>query len=171
MNELNNIFGGVEQLWEYIKLYAEKAGREATRIVLELYYVVKSPQTPTLDKTIIIAALAYQLLPQDLISRDKYGWLGFVDNGAALALAYSKVKTRVTPQIETQVEAVLNQWFVADCPQTQVSYDNQYIHDDSQNNESWDSQQSTIPSNYSTSFVPNIPNATICMEDEDVIID
>ena len=31
MNELNNIFGGVEQLWEYIKLYAEKAGREAEK--------------------------------------------------------------------------------------------------------------------------------------------
>ena len=59
MDELSNLFGGAEQLWQYINIYAAKAGREATRIVLELYYVVKSPHTPTLDKTLIIAALGY----------------------------------------------------------------------------------------------------------------
>lgn len=111
MDELSNLFGGSEQLWQYIKMYAASAGREAARVVLELYYVVKSPQTSALDKTIIIAALGYQLLPDDLMSRDKYGWLGFLDNGAALALAYSKVKSRVTPQIEAQVDAILDQWF------------------------------------------------------------
>ena len=42
MDELSNLFGGAEQLWQYIKIYAAKAGREATRVVLELYYVVKS---------------------------------------------------------------------------------------------------------------------------------
>lgn len=113
MDELSNLFGGAEQLWQYIKIYAAKAGREAARVVLKLYYVVKSPQTPALDKTLIIAALGYQLLPDDkkLLSREKYGVLGFLDNGAALALAYNRIKTRVTPQIEAQVDAVLNQWF------------------------------------------------------------
>lgn len=102
MDELNNLFGGAEQLWQCIKAYAAEAGREATRIVLELYYVVKSPYTPTLDKTLIIAALGYQLLPDDkkLLSPEKYGLLGLLDNGAALALAYNRVKIRVTPQIE-----------------------------------------------------------------------
>jgi hypothetical protein len=37
--------------------------------------------------------------------------LGALDNGAALMLAYDRVKTRVTPQIDAQVNAVLNQWF------------------------------------------------------------
>lgn len=111
MDELNNIFGGAEQLWYYIKKYAKVAGREATRIVLELYYVLKSPDTPVLDKTIIISALGYQLLPNDLISRKKAGLLGLLDNGAALAVAYSRTKKRVTPEIEIQVNSVLNQWF------------------------------------------------------------
>lgn len=111
MDELSDLFGGAGQVWQYIKQYAAKAGREATRIVLESYYVVKSPNTPALDKTIIIAALGYQLLPNDLMSKEKYGWLGFLDNGAALALAYNRVKTRVTSQIEAQVDAILNQWF------------------------------------------------------------
>ena len=81
MDELSNLFGGAEQLWQYIKIYATKAGREATRVVLELYYVVKSPHTPALDKTLIIAALGYQLLPDDkkLLSREKYGLLGLLD--------------------------------------------------------------------------------------------
>lgn len=111
MDELTNLFGGTEQIWEYIKKYAKTAGRAATKIVLELYYVVKSPDTPMIDKTIIIAALAYQLLPEDLISTKKFGWLGALDNGAALMLAYDRVKTRVTPQIDAQVTTILNQWF------------------------------------------------------------
>lgn len=111
MDEILKLFGGAEQLWTYIQRYAGTAGKEATRIVLESYYVVRSPETPVWDKTIIIAALAYQLLPTDLLPKDKFGVLGILDNGAAMALAYNRVKTRLTPQIESQVSAILNQWF------------------------------------------------------------
>lgn len=114
MDELNNIlskFGGTEQLWNYIKTYAARGGREVTRMVLELFYVMKSPNTGMLDKTLIGAALAYQLLPEDLLPRDKFGILGFLDNGAALAFAYNRVKKLVTPQIENQVGVMLDQWF------------------------------------------------------------
>lgn len=111
MDTLSNIFGSTEQLWQYIKRYAVKAGRETTRIVLELYYVVKAPTTPVMDKTIIVGALAYQLLPKDLLSRKKFGILGLADNVATLVIAYNRVKHHVTPEIKTQVENVLNQWF------------------------------------------------------------
>ncbi len=111
MDILSNVFGSPEQLWQYIKQYAVKAGREITRTVLELYYVVKAPTTPVVDKVIIIGALAYQLLPKDLLSRNKFGILGLADNVATLAIAYNRVKHRVTPEIRTQVEDILNQWF------------------------------------------------------------
>lgn len=111
MDTLSNIFGSTEQLWQYIKQYAVKAGRETTRTVLELYYVVKAPTTPIMDKTIIIGALAYQLLPKDLLSRKKFGILGLADNVATLAIAYNRVKHHVTPTIKTQVEDIFNQWF------------------------------------------------------------
>lgn len=114
MDELNNIlskFGGTEQLWNYIKIYAAKGGREVTQTILELFYVMKSPNTGIIDKTLIGAALAYQLLPEDLIPRDKFGWLGFLDNGVTLAFAYNRVKKLVTPQIENQVNVMLDQWF------------------------------------------------------------
>ena len=119
MDELNNIlskFGGTEQLWNYIKMYAAKGGREVTKTILELFYVMKSPNTGMIDKTLIGAALAYQLLPEDLVPRDRYGLLGFLDNGVTLAFAYNRVKTLVTPQIENQVSAMLDQWFGPEDP-------------------------------------------------------
>jgi uncharacterized membrane protein YkvA (DUF1232 family) len=177
MDELSNLFGGAEQLWQYIKIYAPKAGREATRVVLELYYVVKSPHTPALDKTLIIAALGYQLLPDDkkLLSREKYGLLGLLDNGAALALAYNRVKNRVTPQIEAQVDAILNQWFGSGQPQIDEPSDRPQIP--SGNNDFggnyWKPQPSTSPATSETPISTNRPNTTLggFSDDEDVVID
>lgn len=177
MDELSNLFGGAEQLWQYIKIYAAKAGREATRVMLELYYVVKSPHTPALDKTLIIAALGYQLLPDDkkLLSREKYGLLGLLDNSAALALAYNRVKTRVTPQIEAQVDAILNQWFGSERPQIDEPSEHPQIP--SANNDFggnyWDPQPATIPAAPETPICTNRPNTTLggFSDDEDVVID
>ncbi len=177
MDELSNLFGGAEQLWQYIKMYAAKAGREATRIVLELYYVVKSPNTPVFDKTLIIAALGYQLLPDDkkLLSREKYGLLGLLDNGAALALAYNRVKSRVTPQIDAQVDAILNQWFGSVQPQIETTPERPQISigDDNFGGTYWDQQSATIPVAPESPFTPNRSNTPLCGygDDEDVVID
>lgn len=114
MEELSNIlsrFGGGDQMWQYIQDFAAQSSREIARTVLELFYVMKSPDTGTIDKTLIGAALAYQLLPEDLLPRDRFGILGFLDNGITLTFAYNRVKSLVTPQIESQVSAILNQWF------------------------------------------------------------
>lgn len=176
MDELSNLFGGAEQLWQYIKIYATKAGREATRVVLELYYVVKSPHTPALDKTLIIAALGYQLLPDDrkLISRDKYGWLGLLDNGAALALAYNRVKTRVTPQIEAQVDAILNQWFGTEHPQIDTTSESPQIPcDNNMGGSYWEPRPATIPTAVDIPTGSNRSNTPLgaYSDDEDVVID
>lgn len=177
MDELNNFFGSAEQLWHYIKIYADKAGCEATRVVLELYYVVKSPHTPALDKTLIIAALGYQLLPDDkkLLSREKYGLLGLLDNGAALALAYNRVKTRVTPQIEAQVDAILNQWFGSEQPQIDTTSERPRMP--SENNDFggnyWEPQPATIPAAPEATINRGRPNTPLggFYDDEDIIID
>lgn len=176
MDELSNLFGGAEQLWQYIKVYAAKAGREATRIVLELYYVVKSPHTPALDKTLIIAALGYQLLPDDkkLLSREKYGLLGLLDNGAALALAYNRVKTRVTPQIEAQVDTILNQWFGSEQPRIDEPSERPRLPSDNNGFGSnyWEAQQAAIPVTPESPIINNRPNTSLggYGDDEDVVI-
>ena len=177
MDELSNLFGGAEQLWQYIKIYAAKAGREATRVVLELYYVVKSPHTPALDKTIIIAALGYQLLPDDkkLLSREKFGLLGLLDNGAALALAYNRVKTRVTPQIESQVDAILNQWFGSGQPQIDEPSERPQIPSDNNGfgNNYWEPQPAAIPVIPESPIINNHSNTPLggYGDDENVVID
>ena len=177
MDELSNLFGGAEQLWQYIKIYAAEAGREATRVVLESYYVVKSPHTPALDKTLIIAALGYQLLPDDkkLLSREKYGLWGLLDNGAALALAYNRVKTRVTPQIEAQVDAILNQWFSSEQPLIDTAPERPQISSGNDNfgGAYWEPQPTTTPDTPESPIINNRPNTSLggFSEDEDVVID
>lgn len=111
MEEILKLFGGADNIWDAIKTNASKVGIEATRMMLELFYVLKSPNTGVVNKTLIIAALGYQLLPEDVMPRDKYGLLGMLDNGVTLAFAYKKVKSSITPQIEQQVDNVLRNWF------------------------------------------------------------
>lgn len=111
MDEILKMFGGAENIWNAIQENAAKVGIEVTRTMLELFYVLKSPNTGMIDKTLIVAALGYQLLPEDALPRDKYGFLGFLDNGVTLAFAYSRVKSSVTPEIEQQVNNILSNWF------------------------------------------------------------
>ena len=175
MDELSNLFGGVEQVWQYITQYAAKAGREATRIVLESYYVVKSPNTPAIDKTIIIAALGYQLLPNDLMSKEKFGWLGFIDNGAALAFAYNRVQTCLTPQIENQVNTILDQWFGEDRSRQQIENDTSSHDIPTGQNPStyWEPQPVSFPNSPRSNNIPPHPASPVggFEENEDVVID
>ena len=157
MNELYNIFGGSEQLWQSIKKYALKAGRESARMVLELYYVLKSSNTPVLDKTLIIAALGYQLLPNDLLSSEDHGLLGVFDNVVTLGFAYNRVKARITPQIESQVDAVLNQWFDA------VKFDTENNSDNSDSNDTLLLEPPTLS--------PQKTPTEECNGNEEVVID
>lgn len=139
--------------------------------------MVKSPHTPALDKTLIIAALGYQLLPDDkkLLSREKYGLLGLIDNGAALVLAYNRVKTRVTPQIEVQVNAILNQWFGTEQPLIDAETKSPQISNGNDNfgDTYWKLQPTTIPTAPEATINPNRPNTPQggFNDDEDVVIE
>ncbi len=106
--------GNADKIWQSIKDYAKKGGRAATKTLLELYYVMVDKNTIGTDRLLIGAALAYQVLPKDLLPRSRFGLLGFLDNVAALTYAYNKVKQAVTPEIEAKVEDNLLKWFGAD---------------------------------------------------------
>ncbi|MDY6372443.1 MAG: DUF1232 domain-containing protein [Bacteroidales bacterium] len=111
MDNFKDIAGNAEKLLDGIKRYAVKGGKETTKIMLELYYVMVAKETPSLDKILIGAALAYQTVPTDLLPRSKFGLLGFFDNAAALMFAYKKVKKAVTPEISQKVDETLEKWF------------------------------------------------------------
>lgn len=111
MDNFKDIAGNAEKLLDGIKRYAVKGGKETTKVMLELYFVMVAKETPSLDKILIGAALAYQTVPTDLLPRSKFGLLGFFDNAAALTYAYKKVKKAVTPEISQKVDATLEKWF------------------------------------------------------------
>jgi uncharacterized membrane protein YkvA (DUF1232 family) len=98
-------------LWDKITDYARKAGRAATRPVLSLYYVLKSPATPKSDKLLIISALFYLVLPIDLISTKRLPIIGWIDEVVSITVAYEKVCKHITPEIRAEVENLLDRWF------------------------------------------------------------
>ncbi len=95
-----------ELLWEKITDYAKATGRTTARPVLLLYYVLRSPETPSSDKMLIVAALSYLVLPIDLISAKRLPIIGWIDEAVSLAYAYKK-----TPEIESEVDNILERWF------------------------------------------------------------
>ena len=101
-------------LWQYILSYAKKAGRVATRPILQFYYVVTDSETSTLEKALIYGCIAYVVMPFSFLPRVIYRVLGVMDEAAAVLFVYSKVKDKITPAIETKVESTLDAWFGAE---------------------------------------------------------
>lgn len=98
-------------LWEKLKTNAKRLGRYATKQALLMYYVLKNDNTPTSAKVIIYGALAYLVLPVNLISVKRHPILGWADEVAAIAIGYKKIKQYITPEMEQQTEETLDQWF------------------------------------------------------------
>lgn len=76
-------------LWRKIKRFATNVGSEALEKILILYYCFQDPQTPRKEKTIILGALGYFIMPFDAIPDLLPG--GFVDDLGVLALAIAKI--------------------------------------------------------------------------------
>ena len=109
------------EILEKIKSGAQTAGKETTKIALELYHVMLAETTPTYDKVIIGAALAYQFMP-NLMNKDNFGpILSLLDTAVTLAIAYNRVKKHVTPEIEEKVNEQLAQWFHEDSPEEPIA--------------------------------------------------
>ncbi|NLD21957.1 MAG: DUF1232 domain-containing protein [Bacteroidales bacterium] len=108
---LGENFGG---LFDKIKDYAKTAGRIATKPCLELYFILKDPSTATNDKVLIIIALVYVVVPNDLIPFSRWGLLGWIDDVVSITLVSKKMKKYITPSIECEVEQLLDKWFPND---------------------------------------------------------
>ncbi len=100
-----------KELMDKLRPWALKAGRIATRPLLQFYYVMVDEKTSTLDRVLIYAAIAYTIIPMDLVPRTVYKYLGVLDDGIAMLYVYKKIKNRITPEINSKVEDTLNEWF------------------------------------------------------------
>ena len=103
--------GKINALMDKLRPWALKAGRVATRPLLQFYYVMDDDNTSTLDRVLIYAAIFYTILPVDLLPRAAYKFLGVLDDGVAMLYVYKKIKNKITPEINAKVENTLNEWF------------------------------------------------------------
>ena len=103
--------GKINALMDKLRPWALKAGRVATRPLLQFYYVMDDENTSTLDRVLIYAAIIYTILPMDLLPSVIYKFLGILDDGVAMLYVYKKIKDKITPEINAKVEETLNEWF------------------------------------------------------------
>ena len=103
--------GKINALMDKLRPWALKAGRVATRPILQFYFVMDDDNTSTLDRLLIYAAIIYTILPMDLIPSAIYKFLGILDDGVAMLFVYRKIKDKITPEINNKVETTLNEWF------------------------------------------------------------
>ena len=103
--------GEINALTDKLRPWALKAGRVATRSLLQFYYVMDDDNTSTLDRALIYAAIIYTILPMDFIPSVIYKFLGILDDGVAMLYVYKKIKDKITPEINAKVEDTLNEWF------------------------------------------------------------
>ena len=99
------------EIRDKLQPWALKVGRVAARPLVAFYYVMADEKTSTLDRVLIYAAIAYTIVPMDLLPRSVFKLLGVLDDGAAILYVYRKIKDRVTPRIKAAVEDTLNEWF------------------------------------------------------------
>ena len=103
--------GKINALMDKLRPWALKAGRVATRPILQFYFVMDDENTSTLDRVLIYAAIIYTILPMDLLPSVIYKFLGILDDGVAMLFVYKKIKDKITPEINAKVEDTLNEWF------------------------------------------------------------
>jgi len=103
--------GKINALMDKLRPWALKAGRVATRPLLQFYYVLDDDKTSTLDRVLIYAAIVYTIIPLDFLPRATFKFLGVLDDGVAMLYVYKKIKNRITPEINAKVEDTLNEWF------------------------------------------------------------
>lgn len=102
------------ELWEKLKTYAFRAGRVATKPILTFFYVMHDAETTTLEKALIYGAIAYIIIPSDLLPRRTLSILGILDDAAVIAYVYKKISGKITIEITNKVEDTLDRWFGAE---------------------------------------------------------
>ena len=103
--------GKINALLDKLRPWALKAGRVATRPLLQFYYVMEDEQTSTLERVLIYAAIVYILVPLDLLPSVIHKFLGILDDGVVMLFVFKKIKDKITPEINAKVERTLNDWF------------------------------------------------------------
>lgn len=90
-----------------------RVGRTVARPAIQCFEMVIDGQTPHQARLTVLAALAYLLVPLDLIP-DFIPVAGFSDDLVAITALLRLCTRYVSPQIRERVERRLNLWFPQD---------------------------------------------------------
>lgn len=99
-----------KDFWKSLGSSSKKMGKAAVRDSLTLYYAAMSPDVSAKDKGILLGALAYAVLPIDLIP-DFLPVVGFADDALAIGIALKHVNDAITPEVKAKAEAKANEMF------------------------------------------------------------
>ena len=100
-----------QEAWEKIKKYGNTLKRETCEKCLQAWYVLDDPKTPKLDKILIYAAIIYTVSLRDIIPFVKFGGIGLIDDGAAIAFVINRIGKNITPAIELKAKEKVEEWF------------------------------------------------------------
>ena len=99
-----------KKFWGKLRHYSKKAGAQVVYAALLAYYMMQSKEVPLTAKAGIAAALAYFILPTDLIP-DIALMIGYTDDIGVLIFALSQVTDHITPGIREKAREKLSDWF------------------------------------------------------------
>jgi uncharacterized membrane protein YkvA (DUF1232 family) len=91
--------------WKKVRRFASKL--PFLDELLAAYYCATDPATPLHVKAILFGALAYFIMPIDLIP-DFVAWFGFTDDAAVLYAAIRSVSGSIKPSHRDQARSSLN---------------------------------------------------------------
>ena len=100
------------RLWEKLGRFARVAGRVVVERALRLYYASQDPATPAWARRAIYGALAYFILPIDLVP-DLLPGIGYTDDAGTLLATLAAVSMYVTRDIKVRARAKTAEWFGA----------------------------------------------------------
>ena len=90
--------------------FAKVIGREALYKAFQLYYVLQKPELPTKTKTILMGALAYLVLPADLVP-DVLPIVGYSDDFAVIAYAFWQALPYMDDEVNAKADKMIRKIF------------------------------------------------------------
>ena len=99
-----------QSFWNKIPTLATQVGKEAVEKILLLFYAAQRPETPLWAKTVIYGALAYLILPADVIP-DIIPVTGYVDDLGTVAAALSTIALYINSEVKAAAKQKVTEWF------------------------------------------------------------
>lgn len=90
-----------DKFWQKLRKFAGRWGEKLLYPAMLLYCIMKSPDVSMRDKTLIVGALGYLILPLDAMP-DFIPLLGIADDISAIMLVTKTLSRHITPEIRQE---------------------------------------------------------------------